>query len=173
MICSFILMSFSGSEKIFYRHGRESFSTSLLMSFRTLTRYSLILLKCLQHRKIICLSWEMMTSPSIVSVGQDRSLCCILKTIIRRQSRFYWIPITVHKKRSWRHHSVSSDVIRNVSKRRFRRTRRQENRLSMQCLKARGKRSPKLSGIYRRIWTEAADTKILPFFSGRIRSRRC
>jgi len=106
-------------------------------------------------------------------VGQDRSLCCILKTIIRRQSRFYWIPITVHKKRSWRHHSVWSDVIRNVSKRRFRRTRRQENRLSMQCLKARGKRSPKLSGIYRRIWTEAADTKILPFFSGRIRSRRC
>ena len=70
MICSFILMSFSGSEKIFYRHGRESFSTSLLMSFRTLTRYSLILLKCLQHRKIICLSWEMMTSPSIVSVGK-------------------------------------------------------------------------------------------------------
>ena len=42
----------------------------------------------------------------VVSVGQDRSLCCILKTIIRRQSRFYWIPITVHKKRSWRHHSV-------------------------------------------------------------------
>lgn len=85
---------------------QRKFQYILIDEFQDINKIQFDIVKMLAAPENNLFVVEMMTSPSIVSVGQDRSLCCILKTIIRRQSRFYWIPITVHKKRSWRHHSV-------------------------------------------------------------------
>ena len=71
-------MSFSGSEKIFYRHGRESFSTSLLMSFRTLTRYSLISVSYthLLPRNGLSNSGKMVPTISPFSISYNGPNCC-------------------------------------------------------------------------------------------------
>ena len=75
---------------------QRKFQYILIDEFQDINKIQFDIVKMLAAPENNLFVVGMMTSPSIVSVGQDRSLCCILKTIIRGRADFtgYQLPFT-------------------------------------------------------------------------------